>query len=84
MVNSVTVKAPSSTANLGPGFDVFGLALDAFYDEVKLSKKKQKGISIVSDDQIPTHPAKNKSGVVVKEIQKKFKTKHGLEIVTLS
>ena len=23
MVNQVTVKAPSSTANLGPGFDVY-------------------------------------------------------------
>ena len=34
MVKSVTVRAPCSTANLGPGFDVFGLALDAFYDEV--------------------------------------------------
>ena len=44
MVNSVTVRAPSSTANLGPGFDVFGLALDAFFDEVKLSKKKERGI----------------------------------------
>ena len=27
MVTSVKVRAPSSTANLGPGFDVFGLAL---------------------------------------------------------
>ena len=42
MVNSITVKAPSSTANLGPGFDVFGLALDAFYDEVKLTKTKNR------------------------------------------
>ena len=30
MVKSVTVRAPCSTANLGPGFDVFGMALDAF------------------------------------------------------
>ncbi len=80
MVNSVTVKAPSSTANLGPGYDVFGLALDAFYDQVKLSKKKQKGISIVSEDQIPTNPAKNTARIVVKLMQKKFKTKDGLEI----
>ena len=32
MVKSVTVRAPCSTANLGPGFDVFGMALDALYD----------------------------------------------------
>ncbi len=38
MVTNVKVRAPSSTANLGPGFDVFGLALDAFYDEITLSK----------------------------------------------
>ena len=38
MVTDVKVRAPSSTANLGPGFDVFGLALDAYYDEVTLSK----------------------------------------------
>ena len=43
MVKSVTVRAPCSTANLGPGFDVFGLALDAFYDEVTVTKKG-KGI----------------------------------------
>lgn len=29
-------SAPSSTANIGPGFDVFGLALDAFHDTVEL------------------------------------------------
>lgn len=39
MVKSVTVRAPCSTANLGPGFDVFGMALDAFYDEVTVTKK---------------------------------------------
>ncbi len=80
MPNSVTVKAPSSTANLGPGFDVFGLALDAFFDEVKLLKKKQKGISITSEDKIPLSPTKNTAGLVLKAMQKKFKTKDGLEI----
>jgi len=78
--NSVTVKAPSSTANLGPGFDVFGLALDAFFDEVEISKKKQKGISIISKNMIPLNPVKNTVGLVVKAMQKKFKTKDGLEI----
>ena len=77
---SVTVKAPSSTANLGPGFDVFGLALDAFFDKVKLTKKKEKGIKIISKDSIPTNPAKNTAGLVVKEMLKKFKINSGIEI----
>jgi homoserine kinase len=35
--HSVTAAAPSSTANLGPGFDIFGLAVDAFEDYVSVS-----------------------------------------------
>jgi len=77
---SITVRAPSSTANLGPGFDVFGLALDAFFDEVKLAKKKEKGIKIISKDPIPTNPTKNTAGLVVKEMLKKFKINSGIEI----
>jgi homoserine kinase len=36
--NSVTAAAPSSTANLGPGFDIFGLAVDAFDDYVTIKR----------------------------------------------
>lgn len=79
MVSKVTVKAPSSTANLGPGFDVFGLALDAFYDTVTLTKTKN-GIKIITDDDIPANPEKNTAGLVVKNMMKKFKIKGGVEI----
>ena len=79
MVSRVTVKAPSSTANLGPGFDVFGLAIDAFYDTVTLTKTK-KGIIIITDDKIPTNPENNTAGLVVKNMKKKFKIKEGIEI----
>lgn len=77
MVSSVVVRAPSSTANLGPGFDVFGLALDAFYDEVYL-EKSDHGIQIQSSDTIPLVPEKNSAGLVVKEMAKKFKIKSGV------
>lgn len=79
MVSKVTVKAPSSTANLGPGFDVFGLAVDAFYDTVTLTKIKN-GIKIITDDNIPTNPEKNTAGLVVKNMKTKFKIKQGIEI----
>lgn len=32
----ITVRAYSSSANLGPGFDVLGVALDAFYDDITI------------------------------------------------
>ena len=79
MVSKVTVKAPSSTANLGPGFDVFGLAIDAFYDTVTLTKTKNE-ITIITDDKIPTNPENNTAGLVVKNMKKKFKIKEGIEI----
>jgi homoserine kinase len=80
MISTITVLAPSSTANLGPGFDVFGLAIDAFYDEITLTKTKTKGISIITKDDIPTNPDKNTAGLVVKNMIEKFKTKDGIEI----
>ena len=80
MASKITVKAPSSTANLGPGFDVFGLAVDAFFDEVTLTKTKQKGITIITEDNIPTNSDNNTAGLVVKNMIKKFKTKDGIEI----
>jgi len=76
---SVTVKAPCSTANLGPGYDVFGLALNAFYDRVTLSKGGT-GIKIQSKDSIPSSVEKNTAGIVVKEMVKKFKIKSGITI----
>ena len=30
MPNRVTLRAPATTANLGPGFDCLGMALDIF------------------------------------------------------
>ena len=79
MISKITVRAPSSTANLGPGFDTFVLAIDAFYDEVTLTKTK-KGITIVTDDNIPTNPENNTAGLVVKNMKKKLKIKSGVEI----
>lgn len=79
MVSSITVRAPSSTANLGPGFDVFGLAVDAFFDEITLTKMKS-GISIITEDNVPTNPDSNTAGLVVKNMIKKFQIKDGIEI----
>ena len=79
MVSKITISAPSSTANLGPGFDTFGLAIDAFYDEITLTKIKS-GVTIITDDNIPTNPENNTAGLVVKNMKKKLKIKSGVEI----
>lgn len=79
----VTVIAPATTANLGPGFDVFGLALKVPHDKVTLTASP-KGVKIMvtglSADTIPTAPEKNTAGVVANRILKEFHLETGVSI----
>ncbi|MEM3160420.1 MAG: homoserine kinase [Nitrososphaera sp.] len=82
-MKSCTAVAPSSTANLGPGYDVFGLALDALHDRVTITK--QKGADgriaiIMSDAAIPSAPESNSAGLVVKKMAQDFGIKDNLEL----
>ena len=69
--NKVIVKAPATTANLGPGFDVFGMALEQPSDKVTIipiSKDIKIKVSGLAADTIPTDPEKNTAGVVANHI----------------
>ena len=74
MVTKITVRAPSSTANLGPGFDTFGLAIDAFYDEVTLTKIKSEHYETklliaelaIGDEDFPAARRAVKEGIEIK------------------
>ncbi len=79
MALSATSKAPSSTANLGPGFDVFGLGLDAFYDSVTVTKKG-KGIRIANPDGTPSNALQNTAGIVASKMAVEYGIKQGVEI----
>jgi homoserine kinase len=80
----VTVKAPATSANLGPGFDVFGLALENPFDTVKLTPTEVSTIKIQVNGllagTISTLPEKNTAGIVAKHILTHFNIKNGLEI----
>lgn len=82
-VKSCTAVAPSSTANLGPGYDVFGLALDALYDRVTITRQKGADGRIaikMSDASIPSVPESNSAGLVVKKMAQDFGIKDNLEV----
>jgi homoserine kinase len=82
-LNQVTVIAPATTANLGPGFDVFGLALKKPHDKVTLNVVPEDvviKITGVSSNSISTSPDKNTAGVVAKQMLKEFHLKHGVAI----
>ncbi|MFC4408780.1 homoserine kinase [Haloarchaeobius iranensis] len=66
----LTVRAPATSANLGSGFDVFGLALSAPADVVRVEKAAETTIEVTGagSQYIPTDPAKNTAGVVAREL----------------
>ncbi len=70
----VIVQAPASTSNLGPGFDILGLALDVMFDIVEVAWIDEKSISIevegVGSDIISTNPQKNSAGRTALEFNK--------------
>lgn len=77
--------APASTANLGPGFDVFGLALDAHYDTVDVdidtTRSSDAGtITIQADGNVPQNADTNTAGVVVQRMAKDFDVSDSIHI----
>ncbi|MGM0398279.1 MAG: homoserine kinase [Halobacteriota archaeon] len=62
----VTVRAPATSANLGSGFDVFGVAFDRPADVVTVERARETTIEVtgVGSEFIPSDPAKNTAGVV--------------------
>jgi len=82
-LSQITLRTPATSANLGPGFDVFGLALEQPNDIVTLSllpsgiKIKVRGLQ---SETISTVPERNTAGVVANQMIKEFSLKVGLMI----
>lgn len=84
-LQSVTVFAPASIGNIGPGFDVLGLAVTEIGDWVMARRTTRKGVRIlsISGSQInlPYDPNKNTVGIAAKEILKRLKPNAGIELL---
>jgi homoserine kinase len=65
-----TVRAPATSANLGSGFDVFGVALDRPADVVRVERAEQTTIEVtgVGSQYIPEDPGKNVVGAVAEAL----------------
>ncbi|MWG35961.1 homoserine kinase [Halomarina oriensis] len=66
----VTVRAPATSANLGSGFDTFGLALDRPADVVRVSKAERTTIEVTGAGAryIPEDPKRNTVGAVAEAL----------------
>jgi homoserine kinase len=80
----VVVKVPATTANLGPGFDVHGLALNVMYDLIEVEKISGEKVLIEVKgryaDKIPVKPEKNSAGKVALMLQEKLNCGVKIEI----
>jgi homoserine kinase len=67
MARSVEVFAPATVANLGPGFDILGLALAEPYDVIYAERVDEPGIvidQIIGDGgKLPRDPKKNTASI---------------------
>jgi len=66
----LTVRAPATSANLGSGFDVFGVALSHPADVVRVEKADEVSIEVTGagSQYIPEDPEKNTVGAVAEAL----------------
>jgi homoserine kinase len=66
----VTVRAPATSANLGSGFDVFGVALSRPADVLRVERAERTTIEVtgVGSEYIPEDPAQNTVGAVAEAL----------------
>ena len=82
-MQSITVQAPGTVANLVCGFDVLGLCLDAPYDTMEVRLLDEKKVLIQSADgyPLPTDPLQNTAGAPLVEMLKEVPDNIGFEII---
>jgi len=70
MKTGVTVYAPGSTSNVGPGFDCLGIAIAGMGDRVGARRAAAAGVRVlsVSDARIPVDPARNTAALAATEV----------------
>ena len=83
-VKQIRVYAPASIANLGPGFDVFGIALDGIGDTVSLELIPERAVEISASgegaESIPVEAGSNSAGAVALHAMEGWGLDHGFRI----
>lgn len=83
-VKQVRVYSPGSIANLGPGFDVLGVALDSVGDIVQLQQIDEPEVKLsikgVGADSIPVDPERNSSGAILVKVRDEYHLSHGFSV----
>ncbi len=80
----ISLRAPATIANVGPGFDIFAVALEAPRDRFKISLNNSSGEISISfqggEGDIPVDPDKNTAGLTARHILSKQSGSVGVKI----
>ncbi|NNF25912.1 MAG: homoserine kinase [Gemmatimonadetes bacterium] len=80
----VSVFAPGTVSNLGPGFDVLGLALQVPGDVVTVGREGEPGSMVVSvtggGGRIPSDPERNSASAAARAVLARLGTDAGLRV----
>ena len=82
-MKEILLRAPATIANIGPGFDVFALALQQPSNRfrVRLNDSGRITVRIAGDDEgIPTDPQNNTAGLAAIHFFEKIGSKSGADI----
>ena len=83
-MDSITLRAPATIANLSCGFDVLGLCIKNPFDEIKITKNNDCNVVINIQDSpfsdIPDNPNQNTGGIPAQLIINHFNLDFGFNI----
>lgn len=82
-MSEVKVFAPATVANLGPGFDILGLAVTDVGDTVTVRKidMPQTVISAVHGADLPLDPQKNTAGIAADYVRRQIAPEMGVDLI---
>jgi len=82
-LKEITLKAPATIANFGPGFDIFSLALEEPYDVLKIRMNNTNSINVKVTgmaEGIPTSAENNTAGLAAAHFFKKAGPSAGVDV----
>jgi len=82
-MKEITLRSPATTANVGPGYDIFAMALKDPYDEIRLTLNDTGKIEIEvfgDANHIPLEVEDNTAGLAMLELFRRRTVRHGVKI----
>jgi homoserine kinase len=83
-MSSATVFAPGSIGNVGPGFDILGLAVEGVGDRVTVEPAKNETTVVVQGrdaEMLPTDPAKNAAAIAAMAMLRRFGRREKMKVM---